>query len=741
MSQSFRLARVTILILAVSSLLMPLSSLAQVDCAPPGFSYAGPVNVSRRDNCNDLQWGQGPVWSHTVNKLSGAGGTLTYTVDTPPRGANDPPLNTGGRLLARCNGIVLSASSYALAYGPQHFEASVTIPTSSATSITIDLYPDNSSTNCNDKIIPAFTITNIVFSTAGPQPLPNPVVADVVVCEPSAAPLSVTNPQAGVDYYWYTTATSAPEVHRGTTYDLPITANTEIYVQAIPNGAFACPSPGRTRAAVTLRPTVQPALSLPPSVLKDNALIIDINGLPSYTYQWDWGDGSISSGTTLSHSYSALGSYVITLNIVDNSAARPCSLTMTYSIEVRDILCETRFAIAALSDIKVNKNNRTGSYVFTTNDCAVSQTVFDCLTGQGQQREVVAASAISFTDASAAPDVAYQNFTAADIAVNPLLAGAGRPHPEATYAYSTPVIDTYQRSTERGRFLVVPFNWQVGARHRLPAWQRAGLATRFSPNGEAVEEKDILEVLSTVKMGYLGQALPYLTAKNAGFNQVLFEACEKMSDGDLRGEDRFQVSAAEAQLEKGLAHSGLQSLQLKNSSGNATLTLPSFAANDLRQGLQCKVWLRVSEAATPAQALSQATILAPAGATWAVRWAAGQITPLNIIAQSGEWLLAEATFPGLAPPAPTSYTPQLLVSGFGTRTVWVDDVRLQPRDAQMTCYVYNPTTLKLLASFDDQHFGLYYQYNAEGKLVRKQVETERGLRTIQETQYNTPAAR
>ena len=50
----------------------------------------------------------------------------------------------------------------------------------------------------------------------------------------------------------------------------------------------------------------------------------------------------------------------------------------------------------------------------------------------------------------------------------------------------------------------------------------------------------------------------------------------------------------------------------------------------------------------------------------------------------------------------------------------------------------DPTTRKLLASFDDQHFGLFYQYNAEGKLVRKQVETERGLQTIQETQYNTP---
>ncbi|MBL4669491.1 MAG: hypothetical protein JKY30_09555 [Flavobacteriales bacterium] len=43
-----------------------------------------------------------------------------------------------------------------------------------------------------------------------------------------------------------------------------------------------------------------------------------------------------------------------------------------------------------------------------------------------------------------------------------------------------------------------------------------------------------------------------------------------------------------------------------------------------------------------------------------------------------------------------------------------------------------------MATFDDQHFGLFYQYNAEGKLVRKLIETERGMKTVQETQYNTP---
>ncbi|PHR22563.1 MAG: hypothetical protein COA38_17845 [Fluviicola sp.] len=82
-----------------------------------------------------------------------------------------------------------------------------------------------------------------------------------------------------------------------------------------------------------------------------------------------------------------------------------------------------------------------------------------------------------------------------------------------------------------------------------------------------------------------------------------------------------------------------------------------------------------------------------------------------------------------------------IVNAYGAvppNTIWIDDYRFQPLDAQMVTYVYDTNTLRLIASFDDQHFGLFYVYNAEGKLVRKLIETERGIKTITETLYNTP---
>jgi hypothetical protein len=79
-----------------------------------------------------------------------------------------------------------------------------------------------------------------------------------------------------------------------------------------------------------------------------------------------------------------------------------------------------------------------------------------------------------------------------------------------------------------------------------------------------------------------------------------------------------------------------------------------------------------------------------------------------------------------------------LIYPLTSEALYVDDVKFQPKDAQVSCFVYDVATLRLLTQFDDQHFGVYYQYNDEGKLVRKMVETEKGMKTIQESQYNSP---
>jgi len=112
--------------------------------------------------------------------------------------------------------------------------------------------------------------------------------------------------------------------------------------------------------------------------------------------------------------------------------------------------------------------------------------------------------------------------------------------------------------------------------------------------------------------------------------------------------------------------------------------------------------------------------------------------PMKVVARVGEWVLCEAEV--ILPTGSTNYSIEIgcLNVSANLGTTWIDDVRIQPKAAQMSAYVYDANNYRLLATFDDQHFGMYYQYNDEGKLVRKMIETERGLRTVQETQYNTP---
>jgi YD repeat-containing protein len=87
----------------------------------------------------------------------------------------------------------------------------------------------------------------------------------------------------------------------------------------------------------------------------------------------------------------------------------------------------------------------------------------------------------------------------------------------------------------------------------------------------------------------------------------------------------------------------------------------------------------------------------------------------------------------------TAVVPMIQNNYSSSKAIWIDDLRVQPMDAQAMAYVYDLATLRLIASFDDQNFGLFYQYNAEGKLVRKMVETQNGLKTVTETQYHSPS--
>lgn len=69
----------------------------------------------------------------------------------------------------------------------------------------------------------------------------------------------------------------------------------------------------------------------------------------------------------------------------------------------------------------------------------------------------------------------------------------------------------------------------------------------------------------------------------------------------------------------------------------------------------------------------------------------------------------------------------------GLNDVYFDDLRIQPVNASMKTYVYDPATMRLKAILDENNYATFYEYDKSGKLERVKKETNRGIFTIQES--------
>jgi hypothetical protein len=313
----------------------------------------------------------------------------------------------------------------------------------------------------------------------------------------------------------------------------------------------------------------------------------------------------------------------------------------------------------------------------------------------------------------------------------------GKWRQQEKYAYKTDIIDAVT-GTERiykdaGVFeQFTLFNWDKVHLNDTTKWLKQNTVTRYSPNGEPIEERNILGVNSAAKFGYQGTK-PFLVAQNAGYDEVQFVSFEKTySFSNISGtylEDGLELDLSQAELIDTTAHSGHQCIRLKDN-GGLPLKESHVSEQVADEGITVKLWLRQE----------YSTITSPVEDHLKLHFpnTGPSDVPFQKVAQTGQWSLYEATTEGFGTAGDTYDLEVKYDFPNGVEILWLDDIRVQPRSTKMTAYVYDVNSLRLAASFDDQHFGLYYQYDSEGKLVRKIKETERGFKTIKETQYHTP---
>ncbi|XZF15209.1 hypothetical protein ACTHGU_03660 [Chitinophagaceae bacterium MMS25-I14] len=67
------------------------------------------------------------------------------------------------------------------------------------------------------------------------------------------------------------------------------------------------------------------------------------------------------------------------------------------------------------------------------------------------------------------------------------------------------------------------------------------------------------------------------------------------------------------------------------------------------------------------------------------------------------------------------------------KNFYYDDLRIYPFESNSKGFVYHPVTRKLMATLDENNYATFYEYDAEGNLVRTKKETSKGILTVSES--------
>ncbi len=466
------------------------------------------------------------------------------------------------------------------------------------------------------------------------------------------------------------------------------------------------------------------------------SIAFTINGYDdTYTYTWKWGDYNSNTETSnqTTHTYYRPGMYTIFLT---GDSRENCDMHYAQgTIEVYRPLCRSSIPVDVGGSFYVD--NTTGRIVFKKNNCPGDE-LFNCFRkdGDGDKVRVVSASSKTFFDEWGFDTSLYKSQYGGEFtSPNNFEQGKkGKARVTSQYAYKTKLTDkSYNYNYEYGTFLMQDFNYHYEEDNHPSHWVKATNITRYTPNGDAIAEKNALDIRSIVKYGYHG-SVPYLVASNTTkrhAHYVSFENVYHTASGRyLESGRRFPGG----EIDNTVAHTGKQSLKLtvdKISLG--MIKKPYGWGHAKAYPLIIKFWVKTDNPEIPAEDIAEAlnvTVL-------------NMYVPVTVVSQVGEWSLCEARITKeVSEDYPSFYIAMDLervssTNAVDNATLWIDDIKMQYPFTQMKAFVYDTRTLRLLAEFDDQHFATFYQYNEEGKLVRKMIETERGMQTIQETQYHT----
>lgn len=339
---------------------------------------------------------------------------------------------------------------------------------------------------------------------------------------------------------------------------------------------------------------------------------------------------------------------------------------------------------------------------------------------------IVAASAVTFTDSPSYADT--ENFAVPPSGSNDFESGQrGIWKTKANYVYQ----DLRVAKDETGTTIEQPdaadfrtynsgiirnfyvFDWQnewvnyseIDNTDLYPSrWVRTDSVIHYSRNGGMLENRNILGIPSAVDIGYT-HTLPRFQVQNSEYASAVFESFE---------EGNYSTEAA---------HSGKRSLKIPVLASPYHYIAGRLTPLVVEKGLILRFWVKVSDYSVDIPV--EPELFISNASTTIVK----DFDEIKQVARTGEWTLYEATVSDVIGLLVSPDTYQVNFLNSTEETVWVDDVRVHQPEAEMTAFVYDTDTRRLVATLDRDNFALYNQYNAEGMLLRTRVETARGVKT------------
>ena len=321
----------------------------------------------------------------------------------------------------------------------------------------------------------------------------------------------------------------------------------------------------------------------------------------------------------------------------------------------------------------------------------------------------------------------------------------------------------------QGLFTAFQSCWQVGNRIFNPGdtrhWKWTVENSKIDSHGKMLEQTDKLGVSSSTFYGY-ANSFEIASANNAKYTQIGFEGFEDYAYSNRSNASDcsnpvhwIDVAPLRTDIVSTESHTGKYSLRLRpiGSYGRTVTILSNSAVNSRpdatgpyqferknRAGkfspeagsYLLSAWIKVNEPnAIPTGLINTAQTLVkdkPANGHYQNAKITCNGVELNersdiIDGWQQVWGVVEISAAG---------TLEIKLST-GNSTAFFDDLRIQPLQSIMNTFVYDPETLRLAASLDENNFATFYEYDGEGELIRTKKETEKGIITLQEVDSGT----